>query len=107
MTAQFNAIHDEHAARMITLELLAQAADRVGLSIRKVMSDDRSAPYVQARHWAMYEAFHQGCTLPQIGRVLDVDHTTVLHGVKAETDRRLRAERRLGIPMFHSIRGPK
>jgi len=104
VTAQFTAIHGEHEARMMVLELLSQAAERVGLSIRKVMSDERAAPYVQARHWAMYEAFHRGCTEPQIGRVLDLDASTVHHGVKAETDRRLVAEKRLGIPVFRSIR---
>lgn len=107
MTSHFTAIHSEAEARLIVLELISESAERVGLSIRKVMSDDRTAPAVQARHWAMYEAYHQGCTQPQIGRVFDLDHTTILHGIKAETDRRLVRERRMGVPVFRSIRGRK
>ena len=107
MTNHFTAIHGEHAARMIVLELIGESADRVGLSVRKLMSEDRTAPIVQARQWAMYEAFHRGCTQPQIGRVLDLDHTTILHGIKAETERRTAHELRMGIPVFHRIRERK
>ena len=43
---------------------------------------------VQARQLVMYLAHKSGISYPVIGRALNRDHTTIMHGVKAEKIRR-------------------
>jgi hypothetical protein len=53
-----------------------------GVSIRHIMSKKRTHRVVHARQAAFFMVkFTLGYSLADIGRLFDVDHTTVLHGI--------------------------
>lgn len=104
VTAHFKAVWPEYEARQIVLELIGVAAERSAVPVNMIIGGDRRTDHVQARQWVMYEASWKGCTLPQIGRVFGLDHTTVLNGIRRETDRRDRVAALKAIPMFRSVR---
>jgi chromosomal replication initiator protein len=66
-------------------------ARHYGISRAEILGGCRCVDFVQARHVAMYLCVRLGgLSLTMTGRVLNRDHTTVLHGVKRIT--RLSAE---------------
>jgi chromosomal replication initiation ATPase DnaA len=62
-------------------------ARRHGLTIDLLRGQSRSAPLVRVRQFAMSEARDAGYSLPEIGRALNRDHTTVLHGIRRHRKR--------------------
>ena len=68
--------------------IIARAADEFGVSQSSIMSRDATRPTAQARQWAMTEGSAAGLSISSVGRYLGRDHTTVIHGVRAETARR-------------------
>lgn len=68
--------------------LVRAAAISSGLTEADILGPSRQRFVCTARQWVMFEAQAAGFTLPQIGRVLKRDHTTVLHGIRAERKRR-------------------
>lgn len=69
--------------------IIAEVADKHGLTVHEVKSTRRKAQIIDAR----YEAFHRvsketPMSLPQIGRKFGgYDHTTVLHGIRTHEAR--------------------
>jgi chromosomal replication initiation ATPase DnaA len=63
-------------------------ARRHGMSIDVLRGKSRSAPLVRIRQLAMSEARDAGYSLPEIGRALNRDHTTVLHGIRRHRRKR-------------------
>ncbi|MDZ7904936.1 MAG: hypothetical protein U5N55_03560 [Cypionkella sp.] len=104
MNQQFEAKWPEADARKIVLSLVSECSDLRNLTVPTIIGGGRTADKVQARHWVMYEAFHNGCTQPQIGRVFDLDASTIHHGIEMETNRRAKSAKRHGLPMFRSVR---
>jgi chromosomal replication initiation ATPase DnaA len=98
------ALWSEHEARKIVLDLIAQNSDRTGLAMPDILSRSRRTDHVQARQWVMTEAALRGCTRPQIGRVFDLDQSTVTHGIQVETARRDRMAETYAVLMFKSVR---
>ena len=76
-------------ARKGTVEKIVVAvAEATGITPRAIYSTNRKAHIVRARQIVMYEARQHGLTLAQIGHALNRDHTTILHGIRAEETRR-------------------
>lgn len=70
--------------------LIAQHAERAGVSVAAVIGPKRRADLNAVRQAVMAEAHKQGFSLNQIGRALGGrDHTTVSHGIRVH---RARAE---------------
>jgi chromosomal replication initiation ATPase DnaA len=66
----------EHAA----LAIAAAVASEQGVSLTEIRSPGRSADLLRARQQIAVEARRvAGASLPEIGRVINRDHTTVLH----------------------------
>jgi len=61
---------------------IAEAARRFGVSEADVMASDGRKGATQARQWVYTRLWHNGLSLPQIGRIMGKDHTTVLHGIR-------------------------
>lgn len=64
---------------LVMLEALACDA---GFSVAQLKSRDRKASVCRARHMVMYQLRQQGFSLPEIGALLDKDHTSVLHAIR-------------------------
>lgn len=64
-------------------QIVAEVAERHGITINLMFSHSRQEKLSLARHEAMYEAYREaGATLPQIALVMRRDHTSVLHGIR-------------------------
>ena len=71
------------------IKMIASAVSaKSGTSISSIYGTSRAKPAIAARHLVMYLAHKEGLSYPVIGRALNRDHTTVMHGVKAEQKRR-------------------
>jgi len=69
-------------------EDIAAVATVYGLTLKEIMSKQTTHTSVKARSAAMWMLkFSRGWTLPEIGRVFDMDHTGVLAGIKRHTAR--------------------
>ena len=74
-------------------DILAEVAQRRGLTAEAIVGRARApAALVAARQEVMARAVASGRSLHAIGRELDRDHTTVLHGARAHARRVARAE---------------
>lgn len=69
--------------------IIAEVADKHGLTVPEVKSDRRAATIIDARYEAFYRlAKETPLSLPQIGRKFGgFDHTTVLHGIRKHEQR--------------------
>ena len=67
--------------RQATLDLIRAEASRFGVTVREVLSDDRTGRVVVARHYAIRRvaAERPHFTLPQIGQLFGRDHSTVMY----------------------------
>ena len=68
--------------------IIMQAATLYRVTPEEILSQRRNMVVAYARQWVMYEAHEEGISTPQIGAALKRDHTTVLHGIRAEQNRR-------------------
>lgn len=63
-------------------QIVAMSAAAFGLTRAMVLSPRRDMPTVECRHTAMWLAHRlTALSLPQLGRELRRDHTTVMHGI--------------------------
>lgn len=63
--------------------ILNEAANHAGVTIRALVSSTRTARICRARHAAMLALRRRGLSYPKIARILGRrDHTTVIHGVR-------------------------
>lgn len=63
-------------------------AEATGLQPRVIYGASRKRQIAMARQLVMFLAHRDGVSLSTIGRALNRDHTTVLHGVRCEAARR-------------------
>ena len=68
--------------------LLEPVLQRHMLTWRQVISKDRKQAIVSARQECMWVLNKAGMSLPMIGRFMNRDHTTVLHGVRTHEHKR-------------------
>ena len=71
-----------------TRDLIAPVLQRHMLTWRQVISKDRKQAIVSARQECMWVLNKAGMSLPMIGRFMNRDHTTVLHGVRTHECKR-------------------
>ena len=63
--------------------IIRECAAEVGLTVNDMRSKGRVRPLARARQYAMWRiAKETSLSLPQIGRLLCRDHTTVLHAIR-------------------------
>ena len=70
------------------LELIDAVSAETGIPAKQIRGRCRKAHIVRARQIVMYEARQLGLSYPQIARAMGKDHTTIIHGVRAEEQRR-------------------
>lgn len=61
---------------------LRETAKRHGMSVDAIKGHSREPRFVKARHEVMVALRDEGFSLPRIGRILNRDHTTVMHGLR-------------------------
>lgn len=78
--------------RRVTIEeIQRKVAERYNIRLNEMMSKRRERSVARPRQIAMYLAKHLTTkSLPDIGRAFNRDHTTVLHGIKAVEELRLK-----------------
>ncbi len=81
--------------RAVVRQLVTEAALREGISEADITGHSRLRKFAWPRQWVMFEAQKRGLSTPQIGAVLNRDHTTILSGIKAEAARRSGQRREL------------
>lgn len=64
---------------------VCQASIGMGVSPRIVMGNSRARPIARARQAIMHSLHLNGLSASEIGRILDRDHTTVIHGIRRAT----------------------
>lgn len=62
-------------------ELAAEICTETGLTLADIRGHDRRRYFVRARQLLMFKARQAGISISEIGRFVNRDHTTVLHGV--------------------------
>jgi chromosomal replication initiation ATPase DnaA len=69
-----------------------RVARAYGLTVEQLMSRRRMRPLPDARHqlWRLLRA--RGWSFPRIARFANVDHSTVIYGLRSETRARKRAK---------------
>ena len=74
--------------RDIITPLVAQVCGERGMAVKDILGHCRTKRVTDARHWVFYEAHKRGIPYAEIGRLMNRDHTTVIHGVAKEEQRR-------------------
>ena len=80
------AINLRHKDRVREIALAVSAETSIPLSA--IYGKGRKREIVEARWIVMFLADRDGMSLQDIGRALNMDHTTVMHGLKREKQRR-------------------
>lgn len=71
--------------------IIAAVARETNIHIRAILSGDRSRNVTAARHEIMRRAYATGrYSLPQIGRAMGRDHTSVVNGIRRATERKFK-----------------
>src|ERR1700730_10946094 len=79
--------------------LVEQVAREYGTTFDAILSMERTDKIVRARQDAMFRLRREeGCSSSLIGRLMQRDHSTVLHGVRAHEERIAAAGRGLLLP---------
>lgn len=68
--------------------ILDEIASETQISVSAIKGHSRAREVVRARQLAMHVLRCRGLSLEHIGAIMGRDHTTVLHGVRAEEARR-------------------
>lgn len=68
--------------------IIDEVSEATGIMDEEIRGYTRRAPVVEARQRVMYLANQAGMTTTQIGTYLNRDHSTVLHGIEREAERR-------------------
>ncbi len=68
--------------------IVAEVCAKHGVSWRELVSQRRAKPLVRARHEAYWRCIAETrASYPQVARLFDRDHTTIMHGVNAHRRR--------------------
>ena len=75
-------IEEERALRNLSVnEIISRTAEFYGVTVKDILSPERTQPLVTARQMAMFLAVKlTTCSLPAIGKAFDKNHSTVHHG---------------------------
>ena len=96
VTAEINSLERRYGRRTTPADdcqrLVAEAAERHGVTTGAILSRSRRRPVVRARQEVCWELRQLNLSYPQIAELLDRDHSTVLVAV-----RKVEAERRAGL----------
>lgn len=69
-------------------KIAVEVAAKLGISLRELKSARRFRYLVEARQEAMSLMYEKtSLSMPQIGKILNRDHTTVLHGIRQHKKR--------------------
>lgn len=68
--------------------LIRIVAKCAGITEADILGPSRLRKITEPRQFVMYLAHKRGMSLPQIGRIMGRHRTTVLHGIRAEAERR-------------------
>jgi chromosomal replication initiation ATPase DnaA len=87
-----NIAHPKQVRRMA--DILIEVSEKHSVPAAEILSSRRHKAIVHARHEAFWRCkYETTCSLPQIARLFNVDHTTVLNGVRVHAERIAQAER--------------
>lgn len=68
--------------------IVQEVSQETGIKWTSILSNKRTRHIAHARQLVMYVARREGFTLGEIGAFLGRDHTTIMHGIRSEEQRR-------------------
>lgn len=74
--------------KLAVAEIATAAAQEAGVALAAILGQTRRQSVARARQRVMFEARQRGLSYPEIGYALGRDHSTIIHGVRAEAKRR-------------------
>lgn len=80
-------------------QVVRNVAGIYGYTFEDIAKKKKQYELVVARHHCYSALNDLGLSLSAIGRLLDRDHTTVLHGIKQHRERLRRANKKAGEPL--------
>ena len=88
MTSMEAILCEDIPERTTIRAIIRDASVLTGIPVPDIIGHKRTKEFVRVRQAVMWEARRQGYSLPQIGRALNRDHTTVIHGLRQVERRR-------------------
>lgn len=85
---QIAELHLADRAPVRVTQIVRAVSEGTGLTVAEILGQSRLGPIARARQLVMFEAYAAGYSMAHIGRILRRDHTTVMHGIRAERERR-------------------
>lgn len=76
-----------------SLKIIKETANKYNLTSEQLIGHSRFKQLILARHEAFYLLQRKGLSTPQIGRLMNRDHSTVIYGIREHMNRMERAER--------------
>lgn len=73
--------------RPVFKETLRIVSEAYGVTVEQVLGESRNVDVVHARHAIFYVLTRGGYAAAAVGRLMDRDHTSVLHGCKMHMER--------------------
>lgn len=70
------------AQRALAKVVARQVGEEVGLPADEILGRRRYRSLCAARHRVMVELWRRGMSTTEIGEVMDMDHTTIMHGLQ-------------------------
>lgn len=83
-----SAEREAHISPPDVTRLIDVVAEATGFTADQILSHTRGGAVEKARHLVMFEAHAAGVSKAAIGRAMNRDHSTVLHGIRKEQARR-------------------
>ncbi len=69
-------------------QIVDDVAEATGVPASAILGESRVRRITRARQIVMFVAHRQGLSLTEIGQFLRRDHTSVMHGIRQEAERR-------------------
>jgi hypothetical protein len=107
LLAKYKLVFDSEATASIPTgkRIIRECAADAGLTVNDLRSEGRVRKLARARQFAMWRiAKETSLSLPQIGRLLCRDHTTVLHAIRLMNHQNGENVRGCGVKLKHGKR---
>lgn len=73
---------DEHVRRRVMV-LAEEICKQTGVSPMRMLGTSRTPNVVRSRHALMAALWQTGCSVSEVGEILGMHHTSVIHGLRS------------------------
>lgn len=69
--------------RQRVLSLADEISKQTGVSAERMLGSSRTTSVVRARHALMAALWRTGCSVNEVGAILGMHHTSIMHGLRS------------------------